>query len=205
MASRLLQVLLLLYRATPEETRQLENDLLLQRRRIFRRTLGEEARKLGCSRSALPQSPRGEDFQYLKAISRLDARSIHNTWNQWVERRLEELYTANPRGNRQYYLRNMERLTAERAIWKDKQIALNTELTAREYARQRFFQMNLSGNRYRLTGPPPVCEVCARQFAAGVVDYAHVQRNPAPLHINCPHQWTPITPGTVNCADLWMG
>jgi hypothetical protein len=205
MPSKLIQVMLLLYRRTPEEARALEKQLIQQRRRIFRAAVKEERNKLGCTDPLPRQAPRGDDYTQLKAMSRLDADSITATWNRDVAGQLTRLYEANPRGNRQYYISNMEQWAAERAVWKDKQIALNTELTTRGYARQRFFDQNLSQGDFIFIGPPPVCEVCVGHFAAGVVDRDTVRRNPAPVHINCPHEWEPVAREQVNCADLWLG
>lgn len=204
--SKLLRVLGLLYRQQPEETEQLARDLLSARTRAWRSAIAAEARRDGYTGPINP--PRREDLAYLRDLSREDARSIAATWNRDVERQLQRLYEANPKGNRNYYIKHMEEWAAQRAEWKSRQIATQTEMSTWAYARERYYQENgMRGGYYMLEGPPPVCGDCVRLYGAGTVDQEFVQRNPAPVHINCPHLWALVrTPGLApSPSELWVG
>ncbi len=201
--TNLTRTLALLYRMETADIRQLEAQLLEARKRAWSNALSEEARRHGCTRT--PNAPRREDLAELRRQSKADALSIANTYNAAVEREIERLYTANVRGNRQYYFSNLERWSRQRDSWKLQQISLNTELTARQYARDQFANRNKIGGRWRFVGPPPVCSTCTRLYGMGfvtrdrVVYYGHSQ------HINCPHEWHEVRPQRVDCRDIWLG
>lgn len=194
----------LLYKLQPEEVQAIEDDLLEQRKQAWRTALLEEARRFGCNRP--PNNPSGSDLRELKAMSREDAKSIANTYNRDVERQLQKLYEANPRGNRVYYASRMEQYLSRRSAFKTQQIAMQTVMQTRAYAVQRFNAENgLRGGRYIFVGPPPVCERCVRHFAAGVVSQAYVDRHKTPIHVGCPHSWSLLTTQRLDCADIWVG
>jgi hypothetical protein len=202
--SRLTDVISLLYRMEDADIAALANELTTARARAWRLALTEEARKMGCTGAA--KSPAGQDRIQLEGMSRKDAESIANTWNRDVTRRIEALYRANPRGNRNYYFSNLERWARERAVWKQAQIAMQTEQTTRFYAQRRFRVNNgITGGRYVFTGPAPVCRVCVREFARGVVTESYIRTHPAPRHIGCPHEWTQIATQRIPCNEIWLG
>jgi hypothetical protein len=202
--TRLLKIIALLYEMQPEEQDALSAQLLEQRKAVWRQALADMAREFGCN-SASPRPPSGRDLTELKALSDEDAKSIANTWNGDVERQVQRLYDANPRGNRYYYRKNMEAWAAQRSTWKNPQIALNTETVTREYAKSRFREMNVDSPRFVFDGPPPTCDVCVQEFAAGIVDENYVRKHPCPRHINCPHTWRVVNPQRIPCAEMWLG
>lgn len=203
MASKLLQVLGLLYRMESEDTAALEQQLLERRKQAWVLALAEQAARYGCNRT--PEPPRKQDLTELKRMSKEDAAGIAQTWNRDVERQLQRLYDANPRGNRVYYTKNMERWAQARGQWKNAQIALQTEQSTRYYAKMRFFEMNTIRPRFKFVGPPPVCEVCLDHFGAGIVDMQYIRRNPSPIHPNCPHEWQEAVIADIPCDQLWLG
>lgn len=202
--SRLTEAIALLYRMESADIRQLEAQLLEARKRAWANALQGEAQRHGCNKS--PSAPRREDLAELKRLCREDAQSIADTYNKAVEREIERLYGTNPRGNRQFYFSNLERWSRQRDSWKLQQIALNTNTTATEYARQRFREQNYSGKeRYRLVGASPVCAVCTRLLGMGFVSESVITLNPMPAHINCGHSWEIIKPPKLACQDIWLG
>lgn len=201
--SNLLKVMALLYKMQPEEVKALSAELLKQRKQVWRQTLIDEARAYNCQKT--PRPPSGRDLTELKAMSDEDAKSIANTWARDVERQLQKLYNENPKGNRNYYIRNMEAWADRRAGWKNPSIALNTETGTREYTKSRFREMNLNRPLFVFSGPAPTCEVCVREFAAGIVDENYVRRHPCPRHINCPHTWQVVNRQFIPCASMWVG
>jgi hypothetical protein len=201
--SKLLQVMGLLYRMEADDRTQLETQLLDRRKQAWTLALTEQARKYRCSRA--PEAPRKQDLTELKRMSKEDAVGITKTWNGDVERQLQKLYDANPRGNRNYYAANMEQWARARGQWKDAQIAMQTEHSTRYYAKMRFFEMNTIRPRFKVVGPPPVCPICIGHFGAGIVDMAYIRRNPAPFHVNCPHEWAEAVITDIPCNELWLG
>jgi len=204
--SRLLRIITLLYRRTAEDIESTYQDLLEQRKQAWRSTIQQEARKLGYMVAA--EGPRRQDLEYIKSLCRQDAQSIVNTWNRDVERRLLRLYQANPRGNRFYYIHNMEAWATKRSRWKDREIAVQTEYTIVGYAKQRFWAENgMRGGKHRFVGPPPACGRCLTHFSKGEVNQAYVDANPTPIHIGCDHTWE-IVRGTYprpGLDELWVG
>lgn len=188
-----------------EDRDDLAQDLLKQRAQSWRQAIEGEARKVGVTRAA--RGPSGRDLDELRQMSKDDAQSIYNTYNRALENEIKRLFAANPRGNRNYYIKNLEQWASNRARWKDRQIALHTDKTARYHAQQRFWDVNgARERRYRFDGPAPVCDDCAEMFAAGEVDQRFVDQNPTPLHPGCPHSWKTLSfKLNVSKQDIWMG
>jgi hypothetical protein len=175
-----------------------------RRRAAFVNQLSDLARVHGCGQ--LARAPRGADNRELTQQSQVDAESIARTFNRDLARAIERLNKSNPRGNRRYYTSNLDKWSKARDVWKSLQIGLNTDSTARQLAHRRFYEMNAGlAQRFAAFGVPPVCKICIRIFAAGVVDFAYTQRNPLPAHIFCPHLYQPVAPAKAECAKLWLG
>lgn len=203
--SRLTQTIALLYGMETDDINALADELLNARIRAWKQGLSELIRASGGRRA--PREPSGRDLDELRRMSREDAQSIARTWNKDVEREIERLRQQNPRANRQYYYSNLERWAAQRATWKDAQIALNTEQTTRQYARQRFYEENRLKTKMRfvLAGAPPVCGDCSRLFARGVVTERYVRSHPTPRHPNCAHEWRPVNTPKIPSREMWVG
>lgn len=203
MASTVLtQTISLLYRMQSADIDDLANRIFQQRRQAYRTELLNMTRRHGCNSLNIPE-PRGAELQELQQMSRNDARSIANTWNQDVTRHVERLFDQNRRGNRQYYFSNLERWASDRDAWKSPSVALNTETTTRQFVQIQFrFNNNLRGGRYRFSGPPPICPICISLFAMGVVDEDTMLANQAPVHPNCPHEWRQVAPEQIPCEDM---
>lgn len=195
-----------LYRYTDADVRQLTEMIFQQRRDVWRSTITAELRSIGVTRAS-SRPPSGRDLRYLEKISKEDAESIANTWNKWVERRIDELWDANPKGNRQYFFSNLERLAAERDAHHQRLIALNTDSTTVQYAKERFVEENgLQDSHYEYSGPSPVSDECKDRFADGIVTYEYIRRNPVPAHPRCPHQWERVSlDAAFDVADIWIG
>lgn len=202
--TRLTRTIALLYRMTDSDVRQLEQEILDARKAAWLSAMRAEAMAAGCNR--VPNAPRREDLAELKRMSKEDAKSIAATWNRDVTRQIEQLFERNRRGNRRYYFKNLEAWDAARREWKLPQIAIVTDTTTREYAKDRFRKMNYEGGlRYVFSGGVAVCRDCASRYAAGVVDESYVRRYPCPRHIGCPHTWQVVNRPRVGCDQLWLG
>lgn len=202
--SRLTQIIALLYEMAPSDVSQLEGQLLEQRKAAWDTALREKATEYGCS--GTPNPPSGADLQELKAMSHEDAQSIADTWNREVENQVERLYAADKYGSRYYYADRMDAWARDRGVWKNAQIAIQTEMTTRAYAVNRFLAMNgLRGGKFLFKGPPAVCEVCINEFAMGLVSQAYVDSHPCPRHIGCPHTWEEAKIRDLPCDEMWLG
>lgn len=204
--TRLLSILRLLYHQGAAEMAQIEAQLVEARKRAWLTALADEAQRWGYTGPVNP--PRLGDLAWVKAESRLDAESIVTTWNRDVDRQLDRLYAANYRGNRHYYAYHMERWAAKRDGWKSKQIATQTEMSTKNYALRRFYEMNgLRGGLSFFDGPQPVCDDCIDLYTRGPVPQTVVDRYPCQRHINCFHFWT-VLRGSVSAPspdELWVG
>jgi hypothetical protein len=206
MTSRLLQILGLAYRYQVSDTDQLTNELLSQEKQAWRTVLREKAQQYtGFSLS--PRDPSGRDLHTLKDWAREDAESIAATWNQAVERQLQRLFEANPKGNRYYYIKNMQAWEAKRTAWHSRMVSAQTVGRVREYAKSRFLEENgVRSAGHILTGPPPVCDDCIDLMRLGVVASAVRRRNPTPRHPNCDHEWEEVNAaGSIPLDELWLG
>lgn len=205
MASKLTRIIAFLYKMQDSEIQALQDDLLRQMSRAWQKGITDEARRFGCP-AARGNAPRGNDLADMKRLAKRDAESIGKTWNRDVERQVEKLYQANPRGNRQYYISNMQRWVEQRNAYKAPQIALMTETNIRQLARSRFWDENNITAGFKLVGPPPVCKVCSQLIARGTVSKAVKEKNEAPVHIGCTHEWNAVNtkPSRIPCQQMWI-
>lgn len=206
--SRLLSVLSLAYEMRDDDVAQLADDILRHRAAAWRDSVETEARRYGSQLRA--NFPSGAELDFLRQKALEDARSIRDTYNREVRNRLSDLYGKNPRGNRNYYYKNMGSFLDERDKYKAKQIALNTEQTTKTVAREDFRRVNnIRGGRYVYAGPAPVGPICKHRFSLGVVDENTKDSEPIPAHPNCPHDWEiaelPKLPAGLGPNDLWVG
>ena len=202
--SKLTDILLLLYSYQTDDVDNLTTTLTERRKATWINTLRDLARTHGCNQ--YPGIPKGADARDLERQSREDALSIAATFNRDVQREIERLYAANPRGNRIYYFKRLEAWAKKRASWKDASISLNTDGAARYLATTRFYEQNPQLSRsFVAAGPPPTCKICIRIFAAGVVNLDYMRKRGLPAHINCPHFYKSAAPVRAQCGSLWLG
>jgi len=202
--SKLTQVISLLYSMQADDTAQLEARLLEQRKRVWTQALRDEARAHGCN--GTPRAPGGGYLVDLTKLAIQDAESISTTWNRDVEKQVERIRAETPTANRFVYAHRMEQWAKERDAYKAPLIALVTETTTREMARDAFRKHNYDGNeKYVFSGPAPTCQKCVRLFAAGIVSKAFIDKHAAPVHITCPHYWKAVSPPKLKCGEMWLG
>jgi hypothetical protein len=206
MTSRLLQILALAYEYQDADREQLAGDLLQQEKQAWRTALREKAQQYtGFALS--PRDPSGRDLQTLKDWARRDAEGIAKTWNTAVERQLQKLFEANPRGNRYYYIKGMSEWETTRTGWHSRMVSAQTIGQAREYAKSRFLEENgINAIGHIMTGPPAVCDDCIALMRLGVVSDRVRRRNPTPRHPNCDHEWEEVNAaGAIPLDELWLG
>lgn len=177
-----------------------------QKIRSWQRAIANEASRFGCT-AARVRAPSGASADMIDRQAERETDSIVKTFNRWIELRIEELYRQNPRGNRQYYISNLDRLIRERNVHKAPQIALMTEQNIRELARREFWKRNKIKGGRRLSGPPPVCKECSKLMAKGTVTEEYANERPCPRHIGCTHEWGIMSPqpAIIGCAQMWVG
>lgn len=204
--TKLLRTMRLLMQMQPDDIEALEATLLEQAKQAWRTALREKGRQY-YGRSLTPRDPSGPDLAWMKQMARRDAESIARTYNRAVERQLNNLFAANPRGNRNYYAKALAEWAEKRAAWHATFVSGNVVQRTREYAKDRFLQMNgMRPRGFVLAGPPPVCDECIEADAAGVVDLAYTRRHPMPAHPGCTHEWEEVPGGKAPpLADVWLG
>jgi len=168
--------------------------------------LREKARQY-YGKSLTAYDPVGDDLKHLKDRARWHAESITRTYNRQVESQLNKLFSANPRGNRNYYAKAMEAWVKKRNAWHPDAVAGGIVGETREYAKARFLEMNRIRPRgFVLSGPSPVCDECMAALAAGVVTLEYTQRVRMPNHWRCDHEWEELPGAKVPpLRDVWLG
>lgn len=204
--SNLLKVMALLYQYQPEEVIALQGTIVQRRIQAWMTALATKAREYGCG-SNTPKLPSGRDATELDKMAKFDATSIAKTWDRDVLYKLLRLYENNPKGNRNYYAKNMEIWVKNRDQWKLPQIAITLEQSTRHYAQLRFYEENKISPKFVYSpSPRHVSDECKSRFSAGVVGIQYVKDNPVPAHPNCPHDWIEVTTTIrIDCKVLWLG
>lgn len=201
--SRLTDILLLLYRMDESDTAKIAKQLNERMRASWVNHISDLAKKHGCSQ--LGQTPKGADAAKFRADAKRDAESIVRTYNRELEAEIKRIVKDNPKANRNTIAKRLASWKKRRDGHKIWAIGLNTDANARQLAFQRFYQNNPQIRRqFVAAGPPAVCRICLRIFAAGIVDFEYTQRNPLAAHYACPHFYRPVAPQRVECAKLWV-
>jgi len=193
-------------RQDPVDEENIRGSLLRARRLAYEDELTAQAIIVGCT-GRTGRLTNGDILSGLNNDSRRDAASIVNTYNYDLAIAILNIAAEVPAANRYVYASRLQGWESARASWKNAQIALNTELTARSGAQQDFYRFNNIGGSATLQPTRAVCPICQGWIARGEVPVRVAQANPPPYHVNCPHLWAtdPEKIAPDECADLWMG
>ena len=185
------------------------------RRDAYEATLTEMATAAKCTeRKGLLSN---EDvLTALDDSSKVDAQSVSNTYNFDLAISIIATSVTNPKASRFICAKSLKTWDSSRALWKSRQIAMNSVLSARLEAQNEFFRQNpsLAESGYAiLVGPNPASgAICQGLINRGRVPIEVAQSNPSPFHLNCPHTWMyfftklgrkPIR--DARCTGLWLG
>jgi hypothetical protein len=185
---------------------QIRVELLRERRRAYEDELTIQAQRVGCPMRA-GRLQNGAILTLLNEDSRRDSYSIVNTYNRDLAYAILNIAAEVPTANRFVYAKRLGAWEERRATWKNTQIALYTENSARAMAQQDFVQYNGTFGTAEMFPKVAVCPVCIGWVARGEVPLRVAMNNPPPYHVNCPHGWN-VKPEAVakeDCPDLWMG
>jgi hypothetical protein len=202
----ILGIIMPLYEMQQEDIQALAADLERQVRIEYVRTVQRLLTLHGCQKTA--QIADARSLTWIAEYARATSEGIARTYNRELSNKIRTLYTANPRGNRFYYMRGLDTWTRQRNGYKTASIALNTMTAARSYAQDRFYRENTIGGRFRPVGPPPVCKICIRIFAKGPLTWEECQKpaNRFPAHVGCPHKHEIMVPTRIrDCDSAWTG
>ncbi len=201
--SKLTDILFLLYSMDEADTAKIAKQLNERYRATWINHLSDLAKKHGCNQ--LGKTPKGADAAKFKADALRDAESIVKTFNRELKAEIARIVKDTPTANRNTIAKKLATWKKRRDGHKIYSIGLNTDTAARQYAFKRFYEMNAQIPRqFVAAGPPAVCKICIRIFAAGIVDLAYTQKHPFPAHYNCPHVYRAVAPAKVECATLWV-
>lgn len=184
---------------------QIRAELTAQRARAYEDELVIQAGRVGCDsyRGRLTIGPEWADMD---GQSVKDARSIVNTFNRDLARRIRGIRKDVPTANRYVYAKRLRIWQSHRASWKDAQVAQHTDISARSKAQQDFYQKNGLAEGYAVLQPrSAVCPICQGFLNRGRIALNVALANPGPYHPNCPHLWDIHTPALSpdDCANLW--
>lgn len=207
-ASQVMKLVHLAAREDEFDQEAIRSELLQQMRTFYNDELTLTAARFGCTgRTGLVTN--GPILSDLNDLAARDAESIVNTFNYDLAVAIAHIRQEHPRANRHHYAYYLREWHANRASWKDGQIAMMTEGNARNLAQQHFLAHNgLTGATAHMLPLRAVCPICQGLVARGETPVRIAYANPTPVHVNCPHKWY-ITPdrelGPDLCAMLWMG
>ena len=189
--SKLTRVVALLYSFEEEDVQALEEMLVSARKEAYEQTMTESAEAAGFRKAK--GKLRADDLRQMRRVAKHEARQIADTYNKQVLAEIVRIQEANPRANRRTYFKQLEQWSAARSEHKMPQIAMMSDSDAAQYAQTQFVKKNKAKAFYRLEGASPKERECARLMALGLVDETIVNKNPMPLHINCPHKWKAVS------------
>ena len=128
-------------RLDPVDEDRIRAGLLKARRRAYEDELTIQARRVGCAgRSGRLRN--GPILSQLNEMCLRDAASIASTYNYDLAAAIINVSNEVPTANRHVYAKRLREWEGKRAGWKNQQIALYTENSARTLAQQHFFQHN---------------------------------------------------------------
>jgi hypothetical protein len=185
---------------------QTRTELLRLRRKYYESELTRQAARVGC-RGRRGQLTNGVILSELNETSRLDATSIANTYNYDLAAAIIRARSEAPTANRFVYASRLRAWEGKRGKWKEPQILLNAQQTARAKAQQDFYEHNGRFGSAVLRPRTAVCPICQGWINRGLVPLRVAQNNPPPYHPNCPHFWEnkPDKWAQEDCPNLWMG
>jgi hypothetical protein len=190
-------------RLDSQDEEAFRRELLDIRRREYEEAVSDYMHQVGCEGRAFLDV--GPELKKLDEMSRQDARSIGNTYNFELGRALVGIKKDAPRANRYMYARRLGDWEASRAVWKNTQIAMFTQMSSRQVAMEDFVRNNgLIGGAVLVPGQAAE-EICQGWINRGVVPIKTAQDNPSPFHIGCIHYWQPEFEEVGDCFDLWVG
>ncbi len=205
--SNVMRLVHLAMRQDATDEQALRTELLKARRSEYEATLTELATGLGCT-GRQGRLGEGPILSQLNETSEADAKSIVNTYNYDLAIAVIAIRTEVPTANRHVYAKRLQTWETNRDKWKNEQISLNTNLTARSLAQADFMANNPVEGTARLVGPDPAAEpICQGWLNRGNVPMETALANPSPFHFNCPHSWEYRLKKLKKseCKDLWMG
>jgi hypothetical protein len=202
----LTEAIITLYEMTSADIAQLETALFEQLRASWLSQMGNLALQHGAP-NAIPML-RGAEYERLQQKAHEDAVSIANTYNRELRSQVEAIQRRNPNATREDYISVLASWGRERGERKSITIAIATILWAAALGLELFISRNnLENQLFKAIGGTPVCEICMRIIAAGVVSYQFTLDNPLPAHVSCAHEYV-----VVNASDLgslgigaWVG
>lgn len=202
----LIDTIITLYEMTASDIAALESELFDQLRLSYL----EQLRTLAIQHGAVTPTPvlQGAELEALHAKARTDAEGIAATYNRDLRRQVEAIAERNPQADRGLFIRILASWGRERDAGKSITIAIQTILWAAQYGLERFIDRNnLQNQLFRALHGSPVCQICMRIVAAGVVNFRYVQANPLPAHLKCMGEWTVVTATDLNALGyaIWAG
>jgi hypothetical protein len=160
----------------------------------------EQIRNLATQHGAPNAIPmlQGAELARIQQKAHDDAVSIAATYNRELRSQVEAIYRRNPTADRSVYVEVLNSWGRERGERKTLTIAIGVILWAAQYGLTVFItRNNLESQLFKAVHGTPVCVICIRIVAAGVVSYQFTQDNELPAHPNCYGEYV-----VVNATDL---
>ncbi len=201
--TKVMKMLHLAARLTDDDQQIFRKKLLDIRRREYEQALTGYRKQVGCEGQALLEN--GPELSKLNEMSQVDATSIINTYNYDLGKAIETIKRDVPTANRHVYAFRLKAWEEERSTWKNPQIALFTQMSARQMAMKNFTENNRVAGGAVLVPSTAAEEICQGWLNRGLVPLKTALDNPSPYHVGCIHYWQPQFGDIGDCLDLWSG
>lgn len=194
----------LAYRLDSWSVDEIREQLVRMRRIAYADEITLQAQRVGC-RDAVGFVGEGRLHNELDAQSAAEAQGIADTFNRDLVRAIQAIADDVPTANRYTYAARLREWETARNAWKQDQIDLHTETSARSRAQAEFYAHNTIQGEGELIPRTAKCPICQGWIARGKVDLQIALNNPGPFHPNCPHLWETYPEQTADCEALWLG
>lgn len=200
--SKVMALVHLAMRMNDFDIESLYDEMFKARKAEFDDAVSDYLAQMDCGGKAYLKA--GPEMKLMKAQSRLESKSIANTYNRDLAKAILDIRKSVSKANRHTYVSQLRTWEAARRIWKLTQISLHTIMTSRDQALKAFSDRNGLTPDVELYPKQAAESVCLGWINRGIVSYQVAKNNPSPYHVGCLHYWRPtFTKG--DCENLWTG
>jgi len=196
------------------DRKSIADDIYWDLREHYEIVLANKVREVGCDpgRVRLEES---EELTYLRRRADESASLIVDTYNKNLRSAVEKIvveYAAAHEGslagmNRNVLAYRVRQWEADRAVWKDKQIAVTEATFAAHRTVTQFLLLNAIEARIFIVPVASVCDICAEYVRNSPYTPSQAANIILPAHPSCPHTESIIYDRSTipGCENLWRG
>ena len=183
-----------------------QEEVFREKRQAYENELTAQATAVGCKGQGVAD---GATLNEMHDQANEESVGITNTYNYDLANYIDTVRAANPKANRNTYVKALTEWHSDRASWKNLQVSLVNQVTWKSRAAADFVNFNsLAGTAKLVPSSHAVCAICKMWIARGDVPIAEAApvMEAWPPHPNCVHTWQlNVDKKNVRCENLWLG